>query len=264
MGQLCTSRSSTEVLHRLQKHDNEKQLTNYQGPRDSSDALDNATHRPLSGRALQLTREAEEEDKRLKDLPLDPILLTRIRKNSLTFEFKRGGHDNTVVIYRASSLIDFILATGILSEPETRIPFTQQDLLRLDELGLQLGKESILEATQSSRYKEMKERHDALDGVERLAGANIYAILRLLEKSKNMDESQLQLVTKLLPELKHHVALMFQTDPEGALISTNHLRTFLLGPPNRPTRDPSKLMDFVLASFDDMVGEAASFSMGVR
>jgi hypothetical protein len=271
MGPICSSHSSTEVLHRLNhhRHNNnnntntkttEKQLAHYQ-PRDSSDALDNVPPRPLSGMALKLTRELDEEDQRLKDLPLDPILLTRIRKNSLIFEFKRNSQ---VIIYRASSLIDFILATGIVSEPETRIPFTHDDVVRLDQLGSQLGKESILDAMKTTRYKEMKETHDALDGVERLAGANIYAILRLLEKAKNMDETQLQLVTKLLPELKHHVSLMFQTDPEGALMATNHLRNFLVGPPNRPTRDPTQLLQFVLTSYDDMVAESASYSMGVR
>ena len=37
-------------------------------------------------------------------------------------------------MFNIESLVDFILATGDFSDPETRLPFSDQDLLEIDAL----------------------------------------------------------------------------------------------------------------------------------
>jgi hypothetical protein len=37
-------------------------------------------------------------------------------------------------VFNIESLVDFILATGDFSDPETRLPFSDQDLLEIDAL----------------------------------------------------------------------------------------------------------------------------------
>lgn len=46
------------------------------------------------------------------------------------FEFTRT--NGSVVMYNVESLVQYLLATGDFSEPETRIPFSDEDLRRLD------------------------------------------------------------------------------------------------------------------------------------
>lgn len=42
--------------------------------------------------------------------------------------------NGTKVQYNVESLVDYILSTGDFSEPETRLPFSDQDLKRIDQL----------------------------------------------------------------------------------------------------------------------------------
>jgi cellobiose phosphorylase len=46
------------------------------------------------------------------------------------FEFTRT--NGSVVVYNVETLVQYILATGDFSEPETRIPFSDEDLRRID------------------------------------------------------------------------------------------------------------------------------------
>jgi hypothetical protein len=56
------------------------------------------------------------------------------------FAFCRGGNTAHVCFFDASQLIDYILQSGDYLEPESRLPFPEKDLVRLDELGATLGK----------------------------------------------------------------------------------------------------------------------------
>ena len=213
-----------------------------------------AAPRRLSGRALALTQDLEAEEALADaDAPTDPITLTKIKRDSLVFDTHRTK-------YRAESLIDYLLATGSFREPASRSPFSDEDLRRLDELGAKLGKQSVLEAKMVGEAKFLadKEKRDAFDGLERCAGEAAYAALRVIETTKDIGDGQVKLLTTAFPQLKYYVGLMFQADAEAAALAANQLRVFLVGPPNRPTRDRSgHLLSFCLAWFDEMVQEAA-------
>ena len=40
----------------------------------------------------------------------------------------------SAIVFNVESLVDFILATGDFSDPETRLPFSDQDLTEIDAL----------------------------------------------------------------------------------------------------------------------------------
>ncbi|GMF27958.1 unnamed protein product [Phytophthora fragariaefolia] len=52
------------------------------------------------------------------------------RCSCVQFEFTRT--NGSVVVYNVETLVQYILATGDFSEPETRIPFSDEDLRRID------------------------------------------------------------------------------------------------------------------------------------
>lgn len=55
--------------------------------------------------------------------------------------FYRAG---SAIVFNIESLVDFILATGDFSDPETRLPFSDQDLTEIDALvGLKEIKKTI-------------------------------------------------------------------------------------------------------------------------
>lgn len=60
----------------------------------------------------------------------DPIMLTPLGKYVFTFERPNG----SVCRFNIDSLVDYLLATGDFHDPETRIPFTEDDLKSIDDL----------------------------------------------------------------------------------------------------------------------------------
>lgn len=79
-------------------------------------------------------RKAESEDepkkKRLKIVnSVDPIMLGAFKKH--TFKFARTA--DVGVRFNVDSLVDWCLTTGDFSDPETRIPFSDEDLQAIDK-----------------------------------------------------------------------------------------------------------------------------------
>jgi len=242
--------------------------------RDSSDdfsSIAQSQARPLSGLAGEVAEQiARDEERAGPGAPTDPITLTRIKRDSLVFEYRRPDHDGNrsprsrTVSYRAESLIDYMLATGSFAEPETRLAFSDEDLARIDELGAKLGKPSVLEAKASGgpRYREAAEKRSAFDGLERCAGEVVYQMVRAVEHARDMQDGQLKLVTNVFPQLRYYLGLMFAADEEAAALAANQMRVFFVGPPNHRTRDRTGiLIDYCLATFDEMVQEAAAASV---
>jgi len=64
--------------------------------------------------------------------PRDPITLGSLDKHKFIFFRQLPGGDYVHVEYNLSSLIDYFLKSGDFVEPESRIEFTDEDLLRLD------------------------------------------------------------------------------------------------------------------------------------
>ena len=99
-------------------------------------------------------------------------MLTEIPDGAPTFVYKRpNGKD---VTFNLGTLIDYFLSTGDFTEPETRLDFSDADLERIDMIATKanLGKESVLSARKDkTRFAELNFRRDALNGLERCAGA---------------------------------------------------------------------------------------------
>ena len=60
---------------------------------------------------------------------VDPIMLGSFKKH--TFKFART--KDIGVLFNVDSLVDWCLSTGDFSDPETRIPFSDEDLKEIDK-----------------------------------------------------------------------------------------------------------------------------------
>lgn len=59
---------------------------------------------------------------------LDPIMLVKVGKNHHRFVRPNG----RVVLYNLDSLVDYFISTGDFLEPETRLPFSDEELRAID------------------------------------------------------------------------------------------------------------------------------------
>lgn len=176
---------------------------------------------------------------------LDPIMFTPIGK-SKTFIFTRP--NGTQVQFLVGSLVDYLLASGDFSDPETRIPFSDKDLIQIDELAgrMRLDKPSVLAARHDSKkYADAKFRRDALLGLERCAGEVIAEMLDAIENFEPED-AQVDLLTIQFPCFADYFRQLRAADAEYASKCIAHWRLFVAGPPNRPNQDDFGLIRLVL------------------
>jgi hypothetical protein len=193
----------------------------------------------------------------------DSMLIDPITREDLTsavhiFTFKRG---DTVARVDASSLIDYILSTGDFCDPESRLPFDDDALKRLDAIAQKLGKPSILRARNDVSSK-LGERHfvrDALCGLERVCGDSVTQMFELVEavheRRSTLDEAQITLLSSVLPEFQNSFSQLAQADKAYARHSAEEFEAFLRGPPNKPVK-PSTIHNIVMDLFLSTVNEA--------
>lgn len=178
----------------------------------------------------------------------DPIMLTQFRKGQKTFKFVRP--NGTRVQFAIDSLVDYLLASGDFCDPETRIPFSDDDLTALDQLAeeLKLGKPSVLAARHDqTKYNDLRFRRDALLGLERCAGEVITDMLELVEDpDADIEDVQVQMVTSCFPAFLDYFRQLRDAEPEYASKCLAHWRLFIAGPPNRPNRDDFGLLRAIL------------------
>ncbi|CAN0383290.1 unnamed protein product, partial [Ectocarpus sp. 12 AP-2014] len=108
-------------------------------------------------------------EKKALNLPneLDPIMLVKVGKDHYRFVRPNG----IVVMYNLDSLVDYFISTGDFLEPETRLPFSDDQLRDIDGKARAAGlsKPSVLAAKRDpGRYAEQKFQQDALVGEKRL------------------------------------------------------------------------------------------------
>lgn len=70
--------------------------------------------------------------KKVKLNKIDPIMLEPIGKRTICFKFARP--NGSIVRFNIESLVDYLLASGDFSDPETRIPFSDNDLTEIDAI----------------------------------------------------------------------------------------------------------------------------------
>ncbi|DBA03746.1 TPA: hypothetical protein N0F65_004163 [Lagenidium giganteum] len=181
---------------------------------------------------------------------LDPIMLTELGPH--TFKFVRT--NGSIVLYNVDTLVQYILSTGDFSEPETRIPFSDEDLRQMDA-GIQRAKldfRSVWEAKQNKReFEEKKVSRDGLLGLERCAGEFISSMLEIVE-GDDPEVGEMQLIMSTFPSFSDVFGQIRSQDEEFAKQCLNHFKEYLRGPPNRPNMDNSGLLPVILEFLDDV------------
>jgi hypothetical protein len=219
--------------------------------------------------ALDMIESLEQEEGKIDSENMDPILLTKIRPQSVTYEFIRD--NGTKQLFRAASLIDYMISTRHFHDPETRIEFTDEQLQELDRLGEGLGKESVFIAKMDGAWMKQKieDDEDAFAGVERCAGEHVFEMIRLIERTKKQhaQEAEMELLCRVFPFYRHYISLMFGLDRDATIVAVDQFKRFLVGPPNRPTVDRSKVLlkfclDFLQEVNADLWAEATLRRIG--
>lgn len=195
-----------------------------------------------------------------EEVLVDPIMLTELPPGANTFEFVRP--NGTGVVYHLDSLIDYFLATGDFTEPETRLEFSDADLKQIDQLAAaaQLGKASVLAAKMDpSRFTDAHFRRDAIAGLERCAGELVADMLKVIENN-DPEEGQMRLIMYLFPLFSDLHRQLHTADPEYSARCMDHFASYIKGPPNRPTVDKFGILPIVLSFFRQVrEGESVDF-----
>ena len=208
--------------------------------------------------------------------------MDKLGEHRQRFKFVRP--NGSATYFNVGSLARYMLATGDFSEPETRLPFRDDDLRRIDRAASRagLGLASVFDAKRhgAARFKDLAFRRDALLGLERCAGEVISEMLALVDEQAarvrraqarergegsdgegghgggggwddddgpNPEQAQLALVLQLFPQLSNFLGQMRQADAKYAASCVQQYLSFVRGPPNRPTSNVFGLRDSILA-----------------
>ncbi|RLN50806.1 hypothetical protein BBJ29_002304 [Phytophthora kernoviae] len=192
---------------------------------------------------------------------LDPIMLAELGPH--TFEFVRS--NGSVVVYNVESLVQYILATGDFSEPETRIPFSDDDLRRIDQEArkAKLNEKSVVDAKNNKhKFEEQKVKRDGILGLERCASEYVNKMLEIVE-SDDPEEGEMLLIMSVFPSFSDIFEQIRRSDAEYAKHSMDHFMQYMKGPKNRPTVDTSGLLPVILGFLEDVVkGEQGASAFG--
>lgn len=193
----------------------------------------------------------------------DPITFDKLGPH----QFHWKGRSNGITVkFNIESLVKYMLVSGDFIDPESRVAFVDDELFRLDiaakEAGLELG--SVVAAKRNrNKFDDRKFRQDALTGLERIAGDLCVRMFDLVEIEKSdAPKAQIELLTGVFPEFKDICDQMKAADPEFAKQSICQFKTFLAGPPNRPTTDKGTgLLRMCLAHIDSQQVAQKPFSL---
>ncbi|KAH7474072.1 hypothetical protein PRIC1_014386 [Phytophthora ramorum] len=181
---------------------------------------------------------------------LDPIMFTELGPH--TFEFTRT--NGSVCVYNVEALVQYILATGDFSEPETRIPFSDEDLRRIDVEAskAKLVEKSVADAKKNKhKFEEQKVKRDGILGLERCASEYVNRMLEIVE-SDDPEEGEMLLIMSVFPSFSDIFEQIRRSDSEYAKHSMGHFIQYMKGPKNRPTVDHSGLLPVILGFLEDV------------
>lgn len=176
----------------------------------------------------------------------DPIMRCPLGKH--VYEFMRP--NGTCSRFNVESLVDYLLATGDFTDPESRLPFSDEDLLKIDKSAekARLKKKSVFAAKTTPEnkalYADLTFRRDALLGLERCAGEVVTEMLFTVEEC-DPDEAEMRLLMREFPSFAEYYGQLREADPDFAKQSMAAWKIFLKGPPNRPTNDEYGLLQII-------------------
>lgn len=87
--------------------------------------------------------------------------------------------------------------------------------------------------------------------MERCAGELVSEMLHVVEKC-DPEEGEMRLIMSLFPLFTDLYKQIEAADQEYAIQAIDHFRSFIQGPPNRPTKDPFGYLGVVLGFMDDL------------
>ena len=173
---------------------------------------------------------------------MDPIMLSPLPTNpKLRFAYKRP--NGLQVEYSIESLADYLLCSGHFVEPETRLPFSNEDLSRLDkQIKLnKLDKPSVLEAKLFRDWEGQHFRDSALQGLDRVIGEIMTRLLSMIEAPEPIPNQQMHLLNEL-HTIADYYSQMRSVDRANAEACLEMHLQYLQGPKNKPTIDRHGLL----------------------
>jgi hypothetical protein len=128
--------SKSNIFTKLQDQFNLDRLSRAEARHSKfSVIIENKKRKAESKEKVPEVKEEEEvktpPKKKMKLNTHDPIMFTPIDKKN-TFNFTRP--NGTVVRFNISSLVDYLLTSGDFTDPETRLPFSDEDLKEMDAM----------------------------------------------------------------------------------------------------------------------------------
>jgi hypothetical protein len=161
----------------------------------------------------------------------------------------------------AGGLIDYVLSTGDYRDPETREPYDDETLQRMDVFGRRLGRRSVVDAREEADRvaRERREDRDAAAGLECVAGecaARLFeAVEAVNERRETVEDASLRMLTEVVPELESVFRELWARDAGEASVCARQLESFLVGPPQRPTKDKYGMLSIALDLFRGATSE---------
>mmetsp|Transcript_3955 Transcript_3955/g.6186 ORF Transcript_3955/g.6186 Transcript_3955/m.6186 type:complete len:295 (+) Transcript_3955:64-948(+) len=192
------------------------------------------------------TRSKKKSRKKLKDNEhFDPIMREPLGKNVYTFIRPNG----TCAQFNVESLVDYLLCTGDFIDPESRLPFSDKDLMEIDNIAQKadLKKSSVLAAKRDSAqlYADRNFVRDALQGLERCTGEVVAEMLNIVEEC-DPEEAEMRLLMREFPMFADLYRQICAADATFAKQCMRSWQLYLRGPPNRPVIDEYGLLQDVL------------------
>lgn len=192
---------------------------------------------------------------------VDPIMLLPLPKDPRrVFEFTRP--NGKVVRFAVDTLVDYLLSSGRFEDPESRLPFSDQDLARLDSQAkaVELNRPSVLAAKSNSMDWERKRFIEAaVSALDRCVGQVLARMMYLIETpTLSPMEARMEMVYRCLPEIFDYYAQMREFDADSADACLSLGLAFLRGPRNRPTEDPHNLLDFATSTINKIRQHAST------
>ena len=190
------------------------------------------------------------------DAERDPFTLSPLGDDATVILLERGSSPTkTLARVNAAILIDYMLTTGDFSDPETRTPFSEDTLARIDAVCVRLGKPSVLRARteRAKTYADAKFLRDALCGLERMAGDGVSKMYDAVDAVNHhreaSEDATVRLLMSVVPEVESAFVQMWRADAEFTRVSRAQLEAFLRGPPQRRTPDPHGFLRVVVEMF---------------
>lgn len=184
--------------------------------------------------------------KKPSEKTFDPIMRCPLGKH--VYEFVRP--NGTFSRFNVESLVDYLIATGDFTDPESRLPFSDEDLRMIDKSAEKAGlkKKSVYAAKTTPEnvalYADLTFRRDALLGLERCAGEVVTEMLFIVEEC-DPDEAEMRLLMREFPSFAEYYSQLREADPAFAKQSMAAWKIYLKGPPNRPTKDEYGLLHII-------------------